>query len=453
MEIMSVHCNDGIRTWSTKLKRIGELSAANKSLVFNNLGHIVDAEMLRDMYERLDGKKAIGIDGMTKEAYGQELEANLADLMRRIRRGTYRPQPARIVEIPKEDGSNRPLAIACVEDKLVQLAVSAILNAIYEPLFLPCSYGFRPNRGCHDALKALSQSVFQVRDGAIVEIDLRKYFNSIPHEPMLDMLRAKISDGRFVWLLETLLRAPTIDTARIITPNECGSPQGPIVSPVLSNIYLHHVVDEWFAEINREHFVSDAWEIRYADDMAFVFKSMTDAERFYRVLDKRLNKFGIELHKEKSQLLPAGTIAASRANAEGKRIPTFKFLGFTWYWGLARKKQFWRLKLKSRSDRKRAKLNGLREYLRDNLNTPDTAGTLRRVVAGVRGWVKYHAVSDNQRAVSSFIMVSSRIVFNWFNRRGRKHAMNWERFEKVLAAIGFPKVPHLVRLYPTPNRR
>lgn len=448
---MSGHSNDGPKTWSTKLKRISELSAENKGLVFNNLGHIINADMLRDLYDRLDGKKAIGIDGVTKETYGMNLEANLSDLMRRIRRGTYRPLPARIVEIPKEDGSTRPLAIACVEDKLIQLAASEILQAIYEPLFLPCSYGFRPNLGCHDALRALSGATFQVRDGAIVEIDLRKYFNSIPHGPMLEMLRTKISDGRFVWLLETLLRAPTIDATGKTTPNERGSPQGSIVSPVLSNIYLHHVIDEWFATISQEHFAEKAWEIRYADDMVFVFKSMRDAERFYRVLDKRLNKYGIELHKEKSQLLPAGSAAAARARASGTRIPTFKFLGFECYWGLSKNMKRWRLKVKSRSDRLRAKLKGMRAYLRGNLNTPNAADVLRRVIAIVRGWAAYHSVSDNQRAVSRFIWISERILFNWFNRRGRKHAMNWERFKKLLAAIRYPTAPKVVPLFPTPN--
>jgi RNA-directed DNA polymerase len=449
---MSVHSYDGPKTWSTKLKRLSELSAADKSLIFNNLGHLINAEMLRGMYDRLDGKKAVGIDKMTKEAYGQNLDGNLEDLLRRIRRGTYRPQPARIVEIPKEDGSSRPLAISCVEDKLVQLAASEVLVAIYEPLFLPCSYGFRPHLGCHDALKALSQRAFQVSDGAIVEIDLRKYFNSIPHGPLLEILRSKISDHRFVWLLDVLMKTPTLDAEGHPTSNERGCPQGSIVSPVLSNIYLHHVIDVWFATVSKSHFTAVAWEIRYADDMVFVFKSMQDADRFYRVLDQRLGKYGIEMHKEKSQLIPAGTRAAIRAHVAGRRIATFKFLGFVCYWGLARSKRFWRLKLKSRGDRKRAKLKALRAFLRANLNTPASAVVISRVVAAVRGWVAYHAISDNLRAVSSFIRASVRILFNWFNRRGKKHAMNWERFNKVLTAVKFPTTPRPVILYPTPNK-
>jgi group II intron reverse transcriptase/maturase len=449
---MAVHSDDGQKPWSTKLKRISELSAGDKSLVFNNLGHIINLEMLREMHDRLDAKKAIGIDGVTKETYGKNLQNNLGDLLRRIRRGTYRPQPARIVEIPKEDGSTRPLAIACLEDKIVQLASSEILSSIYEPLFLPCSYGFRPKLGCHDALKALNQAVYKVSDGAVVEIDLRKYFNSIPHGPLLEFLSAKIGDRRFLWLLTVLLRAPTMDTQGVVVENECGSPQGSIVSPVLSNIYLHHVVDEWFKAISQSHFSAAAWEVRYADDMVFIFKSVRDAERFYSVLDKRLRKYGIELHLEKSQLLPAGTKAAARAKAENRRIPTFKFLGFVCYWSLARNKKFWRLKLKSRGDRKRAKLRGLRDFLRKNRNTPDTAGTVRRVVAGIRGWATYHAISDNRRAVNSFITAGAKLLFSWFNRRGKSGAMNWQRFQKVLLAVGFPRVPKLVSLYSTPKQ-
>jgi RNA-directed DNA polymerase len=449
---MSVHSNDGPRTWSTKLKRISELSTADRGLIFNNLGHIINLEMLWAMYDRLDGKKAVGIDKMTKEAYGLNLEGNLDDLMRRVRRGIYRPQAARIVEIPKEDGSSRPLAISCVEDKLIQLAVSEVLAAIYEPLFLSCSYGFRPKLGCHDALKALNQKAFQISSGAVVEIDLRKYFNSIPHGPLLELLRGKISDHRFLWLLEVLMKAPTVDADGQVASNERGSPQGSIVSPVLSNIYLHHVIDEWFEAISQSHFTAEAWEIRYADDMVFVFKRMQDAERFYRVLDQRLSKYGIEMHKDKSQLLPAGTRAAAEAHAAGRRIPTFKFLGFVCYWGLARNRRFWRLKLKSRGDRKRAKLQALHKYLRANLNTPNTAAIVSHVVAGVRGWVRYHAVSDNLRAVSSFIQAGERILFNWFNRKGRRHAMNWKRFQKLLTAIKFPTVPNPIILYPTPNK-
>lgn len=445
---MSVPSYDG-SPWATKLQRIGERSAQNKEGVFNNLGHILCVEMLRALYHQLDGVKAVGIDGVTKANYGADLERNLDDLMKRIRRGQYRPQPARITEVPKEDGSTRPLAISCFEDKLVQLAVSRILTAIYEPLFLPCSFGFRPGRGCHDALRALSNATYRAYDGAVVEVDLQKYFNSIPHGPLLEFLTQKIQDRCFLRLVKVLVQAPTLQPDGTVAANERGSPQGSILSPILANVYLHHVIDEWFATISQTHFQGRTWEVRYADDMVFVFERLCEAEAFYRVLDKRLGRYGIELHRDKSHLWPSGTKAAARAHTREQRLPTHQFLGFTCYWGLAKNKRFWRLKLKSRSDRKGAKLKGMRQFLRDNINAPNTPAVVAQVVAGVRGWVNYHAVSDNQKAVSGFIEVSKRILFHWFSRRGGKRRMTWPKFQKLLVKVGYPTVPRLISLYPT----
>lgn len=449
-ETVAVLSNDG-STWLTKLQRIGELSTRDKNLVFNNLGHMICVEGLRELYRQLDGTKAIGIDGITKGRYGAKLEENLSELIKRIRRGQYQPKPARIVEIPKEDGSSRPLAISCLEDKLVQLAVSSILSKIYEPLFLSCSYGFRQNLSCHDALKALNQAAFRMQDGAVVEIDIRKYFNTIPHGPLFEFLRTKIKDERFLKLVDVLVKAPTMHNGRVVK-NEVGSPQGSILSPVLANIYLHHVIDEWFAAISKSHLKGETSEIRYADDMVFVFQHASQAERFYNVLGRRLNKYGLQMHEGKSRVLPSGNRAAARAHSAGKRIPAYKFVGFTWYWGLSVSGKCWRLKAKSRGDRKRAKLSGLRKFLRENLNTPDTPRLISQVKATVRGWARYHAVSDNQRQVSSFIDESQRILFQWFNRRGGRKKWTWNRFGQLLKRVNYPNVPPLVTLYPTSNR-
>ncbi|MEQ1966210.1 reverse transcriptase domain-containing protein, partial [Xenorhabdus nematophila] len=374
---MTVHSNDG-QSWLTKLERIGKKSTCNKQQVFNNLGHLLNSDMLKGQFLRLDGNKAVGIDRMTKAAYGEHLDGNIHNLILRIRRGTYRPKAARITQIPKEDGSKRPLAISCIEDKLVQLAVSDILSRIYEPLFLPCSYGFRPGLNCHAALKALQQQTYRNWNGAVVEIDIRKYFNTIPHIELMSLLRKKISDRRFLRLIEVLITAPVIE-GKQVSENVRGCPQGSILSPVLANIYLHQVIDEWFDEISRSHIHGRAEMVRYADDRVFTFEFMSEAERFYKVLPKRLNKYGLELHDDKSQLIPAGHIAALRANQSGRRLPTFNFLGFTCYWGKSRK-GLWRLKLTSRKDRFAAKLKGLRDFLWKNLNTPDKRLVLTIVI-------------------------------------------------------------------------
>lgn len=433
---MSVHSKDG-NTWLTKLERIGQLSASKAKIVFNNLGHIIDADMLREQYRKLDGKKAIGIDGVTKQHYGEALDENINHLMRRIHRGTYQPKPARITEIPKEDGSTRPLAISCFEDKLIQLVVSTILTRIYEPLFLPCSFGFRESRSCHDALRALNKAMFKNWNGAVIEIDISKYFNTIPHKALLEILGNKISDRRFIRLIEVLITAPILEQGKI-NQNTKGCPQGSIISPILANIYLHHVIDEWFENIRQTHLHGKTDQIRYADDMVFCFEYRNDARRFYEALPKRLNKFGLTLHEDKSQIIEAGHFAAQKANAEGNRLKTFNFLGFTCYWGKARN-GCWRLKYTSRKDRFAGKLRGLRKYLRDNLNTDNTQETLKLAVSVIRGWVNYHGVSDNDRRVQDFLAAAKRIIYKWLNRRGGRRPTSWSRCAIILEAIDFPK--------------
>ncbi|KTD20221.1 group II intron reverse transcriptase/maturase [Legionella israelensis] len=427
---MTIHRYDG-ESGQTKLERISALSAKDKGIVFNNIGHIINIAMLKEIYYDLNGKKAIGVDGVTKERYGEDLDKNLEALLVKIRRGQYRPKPARLVEIPKEDGSTRPLAISCLEDKLVQSAVNKILVSIYEPMFYSTSYGFRPGKNCHQALKSLMSHTYRFYDGAVVEIDLQKCFNTLPHGKVLECLQKKISDKRFLKLVSQPMKTPMITEFNQVAPNEIGCPQGSIISPTISNIYLHDVIDDWFEKIKQGHLTGKAEMVRYCDDMVFLFQKQTDAERFYRVLPKRLNKFGLLLHMEKSQLLRSGQIAAKEAAANKSRLPTYKFLGFTCYWGTTRN-GFWRLKYTSRRDRFSAKLKSLRKYLRENLNTSDTWGLLEKIVRVVKGWLHYHGISDNKRRVSAFLNYVKHIMFAWVNRRGRKNPINWTTFEKII---------------------
>jgi RNA-directed DNA polymerase len=433
---MTVRTADGDQK-TTKLECIGKRAKLRKDTVFNNIGHVLDLDLLRECYHELDGKKAIGIDGVKKEAYGERLEDNLQDLLARIRRHAYKPQASRLVEIPKEDGSTRPLAISCFEDKIVQLAASKLLTAIYEPLFLPCSYGYREGVNGHEALRALMKYSNKFPRGATLEIDLRKYFNSIPHEKMLGILSEKITDKRFLKLVEKLIRSPVMVNGKAEITS-LGCPQGSIISPILSNIYLHSVVDSWFSEISKSHLEGRADMVRFADDMVFIFQKSEDAEKFYRVLPKRLEKYGLQLHADKSSLLKSGGKEAEEAEKGGERLKIYKFLGFICYWGKNRNGQGWRLKFKSRGDRFTTKLKGLREYLRKSLNQ-DTEATILRVKRVVKGWINYHAISDNQRRVSSFIVMSKKILFNWINRKGGNRKMNWMTFGKLLIETGYPQ--------------
>jgi group II intron reverse transcriptase/maturase len=433
---MTVPTADG-KQKTTKLECIGKRARLRKDTIFNNIGHALDLDLLRECYHELDRKKAIGIDGVTKEAYGKRLEENLQDLLARIRRHAYKPQASRLVEIPKEDGSTRPLAISCFEDKIVQKAATKLLSAIYEPVFLPCSYGYREGVNGHEALRALMKYSNQFSKGATLEIDLRKYFNTIPHGKLLEILGEKITDKRFLKLIATLIRSPVLVNGKAEL-SKLGCPQGSIVSPILSNIYLHHVIDSWIDEISKSHLSGETAMVRFADDMVFIFQRREDADRFYKVLPKRLEKYGLQLHADKSSLLKSGSKEAREAEERGERLQTYKFLGFVCYWGKSRDGKRWRLKYKSRGDRFTAKLRGLREYLKKSLSR-DTKATILRIKQVVVGWVNYHAISDNQRRVNSFLKESKKAILNWINRKGGKRKMNWATFNKLLEETKYPQ--------------
>jgi RNA-directed DNA polymerase len=440
---MDVHTEDENQK-TTKLESIGKRASYQKDTVFNNIGHVVDLDLLRECYRQVDGKKAVGTDGVNKQEYGRRLEDNLQDLLGRIRTNAYKPQASRLVEIPKEDGSTRPLAIACFEDKLVQMAVSQILSKIYEPLFLECSYGYREGVNSHEALRALMKYSNQNPRGATVEIDLRKYFNSIPHEQLQGILREKIADKKFLKLVEKLIRAPILVNGKAEL-NRLGCPQGSIISPILSNIYLHYVIDSWFEEISKKHLRGRGNMVRFADDRVFVLEHKEDAERFYKVLPKRLEKYGLKMHEGKSSMIESGGRVAAEAELRGERSPVYKFLGFTCYWGKSRDGR-WRLKYKRRSDRFTEKLNGLRRHLREKLSEK-TQVVLKRVKRVMVGWVNYHAISDNQRKVRAFIYLSERAIFDWINRKGGKHKMNWTRFRDLLRRQRYPQNPKITSMF------
>ncbi|WP_050897503.1 reverse transcriptase domain-containing protein [Orientia tsutsugamushi] len=378
---MAVHSIDR-NTWLTKLERIKLLSSKNQDIKFNNLnqdikfnnlGHIIDLKILEEQYKELDSKKAIGIDGITKEDYGKKLKANLLSLLTRICNGKYQAKPARITEIPKEDGGKRHLVISCFEDKIIESTVSKILNSVFEQIFLKYSYGFRPKLNAHDALRELNRLTYNFNKGAIVEIDITKCFNTIKHCELMEFLR----------LVMKLIETPIIENGTIVTNKE-GCRQGSIVSPILANVFLHYVIDSWFAKISKENLMGQTGMVRYCDDMVFVFEKETDAKRFYDVLPKRLNKYGLNINEAKSQMIKSGRDHAANLAKQDKKISSYNFLGFTCYWRKSRFGITWRLKYTSRRDRFTEKLKGLRKYLRSQLNKQDKTQTLSQVIRVIR---------------------------------------------------------------------
>ncbi len=416
--------------------------------MFNNVGHLITLDFLRTCHNELDGAKAVGVDGVKKEDYAKNLPENLKQLLMRIRRGSYHPQPSRIVEIPKTDGTMRPLAISCYEDKIVQEALRKILERIYEPIFLKCSHGFRPGRGCDTALVALNDRLKSADCGGVLEIDLRKYFNTIPHEPLTRLLRLKIKDERFLCLIIKLLKAPTQDKEGRVTRNDLGSPQGSILSPLLANLYLHYVMDIWFSWINESKLGGSAGLVRYADDAVFTFRTLAEATEFRIELAQRLNSFGISLNDAKTKALVCGPQVASQYERKGLKMPHFTFLGFLHVWGKAwnRKRgiSFWRVKRRTCPMRFRKKLAELTTLIKKSRHDKNLLERVKRIV---RGYVNYFAINDNEKRVGQFLREVRRLLFKWLNRRSQRHSLTWDEFQQVLDKAKFPNRVHLRNLF------
>ncbi|HXH76020.1 MAG TPA: reverse transcriptase domain-containing protein [Bacteriovoracaceae bacterium] len=360
--------------------------------------------------------------------------------MNRIRTGAYRPKPSRIVEIPKSDGTTRPLAISCIEDKIVQLAVRNILERIYEPIFLNCSHGFRGGKGCQTALVDLNHNLISPECGAVVEIDLRKFFNTIPHVHLLRLLRIKIKDERLLRLVIKLLKAPTIGPDGKVCENEVGSPQGSILSPLLANIFLHYVVDIWFVWMRDK---SPHWKgrmVRYADDVVFTFGSIGTGNQFLRLLRGRLASFGISINESKTRVLANGKLPAHIASGKGKKLETFTFLGFQHVWckSVSSKtgKTFWRVKLFTCPNRFKKKLAEISLYIKKNRHQ---RGLVPKVVQIANGYLGYFAINDNLKRIAQFLHRVRWILHKFLNRRSQRLSFDKDKLERLLKFHRYPR--------------
>ena len=429
-----------IQTSATKLARVEVKSRQEPEMVFSNLGHIIDELLLRECFNSLDGSKAVGIDGVTKASYGKGLNENLPSLLTKIRKGTYIPKPSRVVEIPKLDGTTRPLAIACTEDKIVQEACKRILERIFEPIFLPVSFGFRPGSNQHKALVALRGNLNSPNNGAVLDVDLRKAFDTIPHNHLEEMLGRKIADKRFLYLLMKLIKAEVVGKSGKIEKNICGVPQGSILSPLLCNVFLHYVVDTWFEEVNETMFFKRCTLVRFADDKVLTAPNMVAAKQLQELLRKRLELFGMQLHEGKTRVLLNGRAAAKASALGGAKVEGFTFLGFLHVWGVSRNrkedKMFWRIKLRTCPKRFRAKLSAITENIKKQRHNKQLVEKMKAVV---RGYLNYFAINDNMKRVQMFVSMVHRILYKWLNRRSQKRSMNWEAFQQMLNKANFPK--------------
>jgi RNA-directed DNA polymerase len=408
--------------------------------------HHINHETLKECHLEISGSKASGVDQVTKQAYEENLEANIADLIGRMKRQAYKPQPVRRVYIPKE-GSNkrRPLGIPSYEDKLVQKGLARILNTIYEQDFLDCSFGFRPGRGCHDALKVLNHIIERKKVNYIVDADIRGFFDHVDHEWMMKFLELRIADPNLLRLIKRFLKAGVME-AGIVYDTPKGTPQGGIVSPILANIYLHYVLDLWFEKVVKKRCQGEAYLVRYADDFVCCFQNKSDAEWFYANLRERLNKFNLEVAEEKTRIIAFGRFADKESKKQGRKKPdTFDFLGFTHYCSKS-KKGWFRVKRKTSQKKYRSSLLKCKTWLRKHLISP-TDYVIEMLQIKLQGYYRYYGITDNSTALRNFCDKVRRMLFKWFNRRSQRKSMNWDKYVRFLNKHPLPKGRIYVDIY------
>ena len=432
---------------SPGLDRVRTAARLDRKERFTALLHHVDAGLLRRAYFWLKRDAAPGVDGMTWQEYGQDLEPKLADLHTRIHRGAYRAQPSRRHYIPKSDGRQRPLGIAALEDKIVQRAMVEVLNAIYEEDFLGFSYGFRPGRGPHDALDALAVGIGNTRVNWVLDADIAGFFDAVDHDWLIRFVEHRVGDRRVIRLIRKWLKAGVMEDGEVTRP-EVGTPQGGVASPLLANIYLHYVFDLWAERWRRRHAQGNVILVRYADDIVAGFEHQADAERFQAELRDRLAQFALTLHPDKTRLIQFGRRAAAERQRTGLGKPeTFDFLGFTHICGQSRRGRFLLFR-RTRGDRKRAKVREVKEELRRRMHDPipSQGQWLRQVVTG---FFAYHAVPTNLDALAAFRYHLMVLWMRTLTRRSQKDRTGWDRINR-LADQWLPR-PRI--LHPWPNQR
>jgi RNA-directed DNA polymerase len=414
---------------STQIDRLTELAKEDPKRQFYSIAHMITPEALYTAFRGLRKKASAGVDGVTYEEYERDAARNIQTLHERLKKGKYQAQPLRRVYIPKENGKQRPLSIPALEDKIVQKAMVEILNAIYEQDFLDCSYGFRPGRGQHQALDEVRRVICTRPTGWILEIDITAYFDSIVREQLIEMIERRIRDGRMLRLIRKCIQVGVIDQGRLLV-SETGTGQGQTISPILANICLHYVLDEWFENEVKPRLRGAAHEIRFADDAVLCFQYKEDAERVMEVLPKRFAKYGLTLHPEKTRLVEFGRYAEANAKRQGKKPGTLDFLGFTHICARSRKGKF-TVHVSTMKKRFKRGLTAIAEWCQENRHEPvdEQQKTLN---AKLRGHYQYYGRPTNYRSIRKFYREVCYLWRKWLSRRTRGDGMTWEKFAAIL---------------------
>jgi len=425
-------------TVSTKLQRIATLARQAPDMAFTTLAHHIDLEWLREAHRRTRKDGATGVDGQTAEQYAETLEDNLRSLLGRMKSGNYQAPPVRRVHIPKGDGkTTRPLGIPTFEDKVLQRAVAMVLEAVYEQDFLPCSFGFRPGKSAHQALQRLWESLMGSRGGWVLEVDIRKFFDTLEHGELQQIIQRRVRDGVLLRLIGKWLNAGSLEEGEISYPDQ-GTPQGGVISPLLANIYLHEVLDEWFEQEVKPRMKGRAELIRYADDFVICFTQEEDARRVMSVLPKRFEKYGLALHPEKTQLIEFRPRRSKQSGQQRSR--SFDLLGFTHYWGQTR----WGkrvVKRKTAGSRMSRALRRVTEWCRLNRHLP-VEEQHRTLTQKMRGHYSYYCITGNSKSIALYAWEVLKRWRKWLARRTQGR-FDWEKFNRLLKRFPLPR-PRIV---------
>jgi RNA-directed DNA polymerase len=434
---------------STRCQRIAELARQHPRLRLTTLAHHIDLDFLHEAFDRTRKDGAPGIDGQTADDYAQALDANLRSLLDRAKSGTYQAPPVRRVYIPKGNGELRPLGIPTFEDKVLQRAVAMVLEAVYEQEFEDCSYGFRPGRSAHQALDVVWHKCMGLRGGWIVELDIRKFFDHLDHRQLRDMLGQRIGDGVLLRLIGKWLNAGVLEDGHWRAAPE-GSPQGGVISPLLANVYLHTVLDTWFAQEVRPRMHGACFLVRYADDAVLGFASREDAQRVLAVLPKRFARFGLTLHPTKTRLVVFASQAARREPDDQDEDPpgTFTFLGFTHYWGRSRSGAAV-VQRKTAAGRLSRSLRAIREWCARHRHEP-VAEQARQLARKLQGHYAYYGITGNGRSLGRFFQGVKLTWKSWLSRRSQKAYVTWTQFTALLARYHLPPPRVIHSIYRRP---
>ena len=431
-------------TLSTKRRWIAELARTHRDRVFASLHHVLDLEWMLEAYRATRKDGAAGIDGVTASDYAEHLEANLSDLLARIKSGRYRAPPVRRVYIPKADGTARPLGIPTFEDKVAQRAVAMLLEAIYEQDFRDCSYGFRPGRSAHQALDAL-RGAFMSQQGLrwVIDVDIRKYYDTIDHTHLRTFLDHRVTDGVVRRMIDKWLKAGVLEAGQLQRTAE-GTPQGGVISPILSNVFLHHVLDQWFEGAVKCRLRGNAMLVRYADDAVIAFEALDDAQRALAVLGKRLDRYGLSLHPDKTRLIDFRFRRPTAGHHPAASGTTFDFLGFSLLWARSWKGRMVVRQVTAKSRYARA-LTAVTDWCRKNRHQP-LRHQHAQLSAKMRGHYAYYGVTGNSRRLRWYCHQVVRVWRKWLSRRGRHGAVSWDQLNAFLARWPLPP-PRIVHRY------